>query len=76
MGHHEEPHVPMHLLVSIPHGRYLECFYPNIDPVWYELVANTPSPEAGRIRLPDGPGLELDEELVQEYAVSDPVSVR
>lgn len=77
MGHHEEPHVAMHLLASVPHGRYLECFHPDIDPVWYQLLANTPTPESGRIHLPDAPGLGLqfDEDVVQEYAVADPLSL-
>ncbi|MDX1746317.1 MAG: mandelate racemase/muconate lactonizing enzyme family protein, partial [Halobacteriales archaeon] len=59
MGHHEEPHVAMHLLASVPHGRYVECFHPDIDPVWYRMVENTPTPSDGRIELPDGPGLGL-----------------
>lgn len=71
MGHHEEPHVAMHLLASVPHGTFVECFHPDIDPVWYDLVENTPSPENGAIELPGGPGLglNLNEEFLAEYTV-------
>lgn len=71
MGHHEEPHIAMHLLASIPHGTFAECFHPDIDPVWYQLVDNPPSPENGSIDLPDGPGIgvDLDDEFIAEYTV-------
>lgn len=72
MGHHEEPHVAMHLLASVPNGRYVEAFHPDVDPVWWELLADRPEISDGRIKLPDAPGLgvELHESLVAKYAVS------
>jgi len=71
MAHHEEPHVSMHLLSAVPNGRYAEVFHPDLDPVWYELVADTPEIAGGRIELPDGPGLgiEYDEEFLAAHAV-------
>ena len=42
MAHHEEPQVASHLLASIPHGTYVECFHPDRDPIWWNLVANRP----------------------------------
>lgn len=71
MAHHEEPHVSMHLLASVPNGRYAEAFHPDVDPVWWELLEERPEIEGGTIELPDAPGLgvELDESLVEEYAV-------
>jgi len=71
MGHHEEPQIAMHLLSAIPNGGFVECFHPDLDPVWYELVTNTPSVEDGRLRLPDEPGLgiELNDEMIEEYTV-------
>lgn len=71
MGHHEEPHLAMHLLASVPNGGYLECFHPDLDPVWYQMVENRPTVEDGRLRLPDGPGfgLEFDETFVERYTV-------
>lgn len=72
MAHHEEPHVAMHLLSSIPNGLYAECFHPAIDPVWYRLIENPPTIADGRLHLPDGPGfgIDLDEGFIEEYAVT------
>jgi len=71
MAHHEEPHVSMHLLSAVPNGRYAEVFHPDLDPVWYNLVANTPTVADGHLQLPDGSGLgiEYDEAFLDEHAV-------
>lgn len=71
MGHHEEPHISMHLLASVPNGLYVEAFHPDIDPVWYELVTDGPEFVDGEITLPDEPGVgvSLDESLITEYSV-------
>ncbi|MEF8788788.1 MAG: mandelate racemase/muconate lactonizing enzyme family protein [Haloarculaceae archaeon] len=70
MAHHEEPHVSMHLLSAVPNGRYAEVFHPDLDPVWYELVAERPEISDGRLHLPDGPGLgiEYDEGFLETHA--------
>jgi D-galactarolactone cycloisomerase len=69
MGHHEEPQVATHLLASIPHGGYAECFHPDRDPIWWNLVANRPPLVDGRIVLTDAPGLgwELDADYIERY---------
>jgi D-galactarolactone cycloisomerase len=69
MGHHEEPQVSIHLLASQPHGTYAECFHPDRDPFWWNLIANRPPLRDGHIRAPDGPGLgwELDESYISRY---------
>lgn len=69
VGHHEEPHVAIHLLAAQPHGTYVECFHPRNDPVWHEMVANRPAINEGEITPPDRPGfgIELDQEFVDEY---------
>lgn len=71
MAHHEEPHVSMHLLAGIPNGLYAEAFHPDVDPVWYELIAERPEIDDGSLALPDAPGLGvvLDDALVDEHAV-------
>jgi len=71
MAHHEEPHVSMHLLASIPNGLYAECFRPEIDPIWHEMVVDHPTIEGGTLSLPDEPGigLDIDPEFVDEYAL-------
>jgi len=72
MAHHEEPQVAGHLLASIPHGTYLECFHPDRDPIWWNLVANRPALVDGAIELPDSPGLgwELDLEYLEAHALA------
>jgi L-alanine-DL-glutamate epimerase-like enolase superfamily enzyme len=74
MAHHEEPQVAAHLLASIPNGRFVECFHPDRDPIWWNLVANRPPLVDGMLALPTGPGLgwELDLDYVERYRVSTP----
>jgi L-alanine-DL-glutamate epimerase-like enolase superfamily enzyme len=69
MGHHEEPQVAAHLLASIPHGTVVECFHPERDPIWWNLVANRPPLRDGCLELSDAPGLgwELDADFVEAH---------
>lgn len=60
MGHHEEPQVSTHLIGSVPHGTFSECFHPDRDPFWWELVLNRPELVDGHLPLPTGPGLGWD----------------
>jgi D-galactarolactone cycloisomerase len=71
MGHHEEPQVASHLLASVPHGMYVECFHPDRDPIWWNLIANRPPLRDGQIELSDAPGLgwELDGDYIERYRV-------
>lgn len=71
MAHHEEPHISMHLLASIPNGRAAECFHPDFDPIWHEMVLDQPEISDGTIELPDAPGigLEIDHDFVDEHAI-------
>ena len=71
MGHHEEPQVASHLLCSIPHGTYAECFHPDRDPIWWNLIANRPKLEDGVLTLSDDPGLGwvLDDDYIEHYRV-------
>lgn len=57
MGHHEEPQVSTHLIASIPHGTFAECFHPDRDPFWWNLIENRPELVDGRLKLPTDPGL-------------------
>jgi L-alanine-DL-glutamate epimerase-like enolase superfamily enzyme len=72
MGHHEEPQVAAHLLASIPHGTFVECFHPDRDPIWWNLVANRPPLVDGRIELTAAAGLgwDLDPEYIDRYRVA------
>jgi D-galactarolactone cycloisomerase len=69
MGHHEEPQVSSHLIASQPHGTYTECFHPDRDPFWWNIIANRPELEDGYLPLPTGPGLgwELDWEYIERH---------
>lgn len=71
MAHHEEPQVSAHLLASIPHGTFVECFHPDRDPIWWNLVANRPALRAGYLMLSEAPGLgwELDRQYIARYRV-------
>ena len=72
MAHHEEPQVASHLLASVPHGTYVECFHPDRDPIWWNLVANRPQLREGAIELSDAPGLgwELDADYIDRYRMT------
>ncbi len=71
-GHHEEPQLASHLVASQPHGTYVECFHPDRDPFWWNLVANRPPLQDGRLVLSDEPGLgwRLDEDYVDDHTVA------
>jgi D-galactarolactone cycloisomerase len=71
VGHHEEPHVSLHLLASQPHSTYSEVFHPDRDPLWWNLVTNRPELEEGTMRLPEasGFGWQLDEGYIERYRV-------
>jgi D-galactarolactone cycloisomerase len=72
MGHHEEPQVASHLVASIPHGTVCECFHPDRDPIWWNLVGNRPPLVDGALALSDAPGLgwELDEDYIEAHRVA------
>jgi L-alanine-DL-glutamate epimerase-like enolase superfamily enzyme len=69
VGHHEEPHVALHLLASQPHATYVEVFHPDRDPLWWNLVANRPEVSDGTLAPTALPGLgwELDEAYINRY---------
>jgi D-galactarolactone cycloisomerase len=71
MGHHEEPQVAAHLIASQPHGTYAECFHPDRDPFWWNLIAGERRLVDGKLQLPDGPGLgwTLDEDYIAAHRV-------
>lgn len=71
MGHHEEAQVSSHLLASVPHGTYVECFHPSRDPIFWRMLGNRPELDAGSFRLPDGPGFgwTLDADFIEAFQV-------
>ena len=71
MAHHEEPQVSSHLIGSQSHGTYAECFHPDRDPFWWNLIANRPELKDGLLPLPKGAGLGwvLDTEYIDAHRV-------
>jgi L-alanine-DL-glutamate epimerase-like enolase superfamily enzyme len=69
MGHHEEPQISGQLLGSISSGGFVECFLPERDPIFWNLITNRGTVRDGLYRLPDDPGwgLTLDEGIVKRY---------
>ena len=46
-----------------------ECFHPDRDPIWWNLIANRPALAGGMLELSDAPGLgwELDGEYLEAH---------
>jgi L-rhamnonate dehydratase len=62
----------LHWMASVPNGNLVEyCLRPS--PLMRKLVRNLPPLVDGRVLVPTGPGLgiELDEEILNEYRVAD-----
>ena len=72
MAHHEEPQIAMHLLGSVSHGTFVECFDADRDPIWWNLVANRPAIVDGHVEIPNAPGLgwKLDEDYIAAHRVT------
>lgn len=72
VGHHEEPQVASHLVASQAHGTFVECFHPDRDPFWWNLITNRPPLERGELVLSEAPGFgwELNEDYIDRYTVS------
>jgi len=71
MAHHEEPQIAAHLLAAIPHGTYVECFHPDRDPIFWNIIENRPAITDGAYPVPAGPGfgLELDDGFIARHRV-------
>jgi D-galactarolactone cycloisomerase len=71
MAHHEEPQIASHLLASQAHGTFVECFHPDRDPFWWNLVTNARDLVDGNLVLPTDPGLgwQLDRQYIDRYRV-------
>jgi D-arabinonate dehydratase len=71
MAHHEEPQISAHLLAAVPNGTHVECFHPDREPLFWELIANRPALDNGVYKVPDGAGwgIELDQKVIEKYRV-------
>jgi L-alanine-DL-glutamate epimerase-like enolase superfamily enzyme len=72
MGHHEEPQVAAHLIASQSHGTVVECFHPDRDPFWWNMISNRPELVDGYLTLSEAPGLgwDLNWDYIDQYRVS------
>lgn len=73
MGHHEEAQISCHLLSSIAHGTYVECFHKDRDPVFWSIQTEPPPIQAGGLyAVPQRPGfgLQLNKDYIARYRVS------
>jgi len=78
VGHHEEPQISAHLLASVSHGTYVECFEPERDPFFWNLFASRGAIANGRYAVPSGPGfgIVLDKEYADHHIVTRIVTTR
>jgi L-alanine-DL-glutamate epimerase-like enolase superfamily enzyme len=69
MAHHEEPQIAAQLLASVSHGTFVECFLPERDPIFWNMIANREDVRDGLYSVPRGAGwgLELDEQWIARY---------
>lgn len=71
MAHHEEAQIAAHLLASIAHGSYVECFHRQRDPIFWEIQTEPRPIQDGMYTLSDAPGfgISLDRGYVARYRV-------
>ncbi|PJF27536.1 MAG: mandelate racemase/muconate lactonizing enzyme family protein [Phototrophicales bacterium] len=71
MAHHEEAQIAAHLLASIAHGSYVECFHRQRDPIFWEIQTESRPIQDGMYTLSDAPGfgISLDRSYVARYRV-------
>ncbi|MCR4308270.1 MAG: mandelate racemase/muconate lactonizing enzyme family protein [Candidatus Berkelbacteria bacterium] len=71
VGHHEEAHLSIHLLASVPHGTCIEVFHPDRDPIYWNMIENLPTINNGEVAAPLGAGLglNLDADYIKRYRV-------
>jgi D-galactarolactone cycloisomerase len=72
MAHHEEAQIAGHLLGSIAHGSYVECFHRQRDPIFWEIQTEPPAIHNGLYTLSDRPGfgIQINRDYVARYRVS------
>jgi L-alanine-DL-glutamate epimerase-like enolase superfamily enzyme len=58
-------------VASQAHGSLVECFHPDRDPFWWNLIANRPLLENGELQLTDAPGLgwQLNTDYIDAHRV-------
>jgi L-alanine-DL-glutamate epimerase-like enolase superfamily enzyme len=71
MSVHQQPQMAAHLMAATPYGlkHGIEVYMRDMDPFFWEMIANQNSIENGIYRLPEGPGFGYvyDEKIVAKY---------
>jgi len=69
---HQEAQYGGHLVLSVPDGVALEIYPEELDPPYYQMLANRPIPRDGRCTLGTQPGwgMEIDWGFVDRYTLS------
>lgn len=71
MAHHEEAQLSAHLLGSVAHGTYVECFHKQRDPLFWDIQTEARPITDGFYAIPQEPGfgIQLDRDYVARYRV-------
>ncbi len=71
MAHHEEAQVSAHLLASVSHGSYVECFHRSRDPIFWDIQTDPRPIKNGVYHLLQsaGFGIHLDRAYIERYKV-------
>lgn len=71
MAHHEEAQVSAHLLASVAHGSYVECFHRSRDPIFWDIQTEPRPIQNGIYTLPQQPGfgIQFDLDYIRRYRV-------
>jgi D-galactarolactone cycloisomerase len=64
--------VSRHLLASIEHGAFAECFHPDRDPFWWNPRRQPATVEDGELLPTNAPGLgwDLDPDFIARWMVA------
>ncbi len=71
MAHHEEAQISAHLLGSVAHGSFVECFHRARDPIFWDIQTEARPLKDGYYTISDKPGfgIEFDRDYVAKYRV-------
>ena len=71
MAHHEEPQISAQLLGSVKKAKYIECFHPDRDPIFWNLIENKKIIN-GKYQIPNLPGwgITLNNDFVNKYKIT------
>jgi D-galactarolactone cycloisomerase len=71
MAHHEEAQIAAHLLGSVAHGSFVECFHHDRDPIFWDIQTEARPLKDGYYTLSQksGFGIEFDRAYIAKYRV-------